>query len=1131
MLWILIALVSMTSSFPLISSIIFASTKTPPLLLSRFSDLPSVHIKYMATFPEIIEKLSLLEFQLMIDLTLDTSLYALFDRVSAYYNTIYLSISNPSEFSFSSWRVNVHGSYHAQATAISDLLTYLQWKDIALLSSTSRENLLIADSIFKISSEQIETYLKYSPSASQETADNLVGRMIKVKGIQKAVILDEGESLKVIGNGFENKKLLKAGNGIILGSKAIVNNNFENSLIVVEAGLDCSSTLEDYEFQAINQTFIEILDELNSLGISEVDKGLLTQIIKQKYPKGTSSTSYSVVNIQNSQKVLVGSISNTTNITGIIYFPGNTTVSTSTGKAAITISIANGTHEIYDLYTYEGFAYIYEGANYAIMRSNAYNDIPNFYLQAFPTDCGISLYDPYYYDTCYSPIKNDLGVAYVSYFDECPSYGAVETLRQLNVSIPQISPFAQGDTLDNSTAFPEFLKLTLPTLQYIINSQVYIKSLGWDAVVILATDDAGSMMQYMLALEFAAQGTTILNPTDKQVLPSNYTREDFEKYRSYFQAAKDTRCRYFIITAIDRGLILEGLYDIGLRRGDFVYITDPSVLSVLSGVEEKYLIKRQELLLDCFAVTYMEFVGDLGATLKAELSAIFPSTTYMCLSYDTISVIKEAIIFTIAKGEDFEDPDTMKRAMRNNKLIGCLGTVFFGQGVNYRSSAPFLMMQIRNANGTWNLVPVITLDIYSSQIVTVLTPPEWSSGNTTVPSLYRPFNPCPFDAFEIIEASKAKGVLYALSALFVIVACISTCVRYRYSSRDYKLLTKKQIISFADMVYASYFAFQFFQLLSEGPDQEPYKYIVGDFQILISLDFNLYYNLQFENFWRLFYFVFSCTVFWIVLCIITIFKCELTFEDNFLCGRLQLLIDYVVPILGHIGFMPFFSMLMSIFMCNNAIGDSITDAFFDGDCTISCYTGQHQVLVVLTSICIVFFLILVIYCRPLWESSQSSLHLATSPLYLCFLTIFQVIIVVLNKTLKIYHQVVHGYTVSGIIIAFIALTIVMRPYNYARSYAWQLISLVLALWAILICTVFRYSEDILLWSLVEFIGLIAILILGLIVVSKCPPMIASSKGADISLLFLFQFCKDYNKYSKRASVLDFGKRECIYEIK
>ena len=1066
----------------------------------------------------------------MIDLTLDASLYVLFDRVSAYYNVAYLSISTPSEFSFSSWRVNVHGTYQTQATAISDLLTYFQWKDIALLSSTTRENLLIADSIFRISQEQIETYLKYSQSTEQDTANNLVGRMIKVNGIQKAVIVDEGKSLQIIQNSFENKKLLKAGNGIIMASKAIVNNNFDYSLIVVEAGLEYSNTLEDYEFLAINQTLTEIFDELHSLGITEVDKDSLTQIIKQKYPKGTSITSYSVVNIQNNQKVVVGSITNTTSITGIIYFPGNTTVFTSSGKAAITISIANGTHEIYNLYTFGQFAYFYEGANYAIMRSNAYNDIPNFYLQAFPTDCGINLYDPYYYGTCYSSIKSDLGVAYVSSFVELPCYGTLETLRELEVNIPQISPFAQGDILDNSTPFPEFLKLTVPTSRYVANAMVYIESLGWNTAVLLVTDDPQSMREYMIVQQTYTNRFTIANPSDKQIFPANYTREDFETYRSYFQAAKDTRCRYFIIAAVDRGLIIEGLYDVGLRKGDFVYITDPTVFSVLSGVEEQYLIKRQELLLDSFAVTYREFAGDLGETLAEEMGAIFPSISYMCLAYDTVSVIKEAIIYTIAQGNDFEDLDALQRVMRNNKLTGCLGTIFFGQGANTRSSAQFLLLQIRNDNGNWNLYPVIILDLFSSQIVTVIAPPEWPTGNTTVPSMLRPFNPCPFDSFEIIDAPKAKGVLYALSACFFIVACISACARYRFSRRSYKPLLSKQIISFADMLYISYFVFQFLQLLAGGPDQEPYKYILNNFQVFISLDFSLYYKLQFQDFWRLFYSIFACTVTWIVLCLVTIFKWEVTFEHNFFCGRIQLLIEYVLPILGHIGFMPILSMLMNIFLCDNAIGDSVTDAYFTSDCTVFCYTGQHKVLAVLTSICIVFYLSMAIYCRPHWESSDSSLNLATSPLYLCILSIFQMVIVILNKTLKTYDQVVHGYTVSAIIIAFIALTIRMKPYNYTRSYVLQLLSLGLALWGILISTIFRDVGSILSWSLVEFIGFIVIFMVGVIVLLKCPSMLHSEQGVDISSLFLFQFCKDYKRFNKSHQDLDIVSRERIYEL-
>ena len=52
-----------------------------------------------------------------------------------------------------------------------------------------------------------------------------------------------------------------------------------------------------------------------------------------------------------------------------------------------------------------------------------------------------------------------------------------------------------------------------------------------------------------------ASGLKIVNPVDLRIFPSTYTREDFETYKNYFQAAKDTRCRIYIINCRDRGLL------------------------------------------------------------------------------------------------------------------------------------------------------------------------------------------------------------------------------------------------------------------------------------------------------------------------------------------------------------------------------------------------------------------------------------------------------------------------------------------------------------------------------------------------------------------------------------------------
>ena len=181
------------------------------------------------------------------------------------------------------------------------------------------------------------------------------------------------------------------------------------------------------------------------------------------------------------------------------------------------------------------------------------------------------------------------------------------TLRQLGVKIPQISPFAQNIEVDDNTIFPEFLKLSASISEWFFASTYLLKSLQWTKVVVLGTNDSYYYDQYSQAAEYAKYfGIEIVNPEDKRILPWTYTRQDFEAYKSYFQAAKDTNCRVFIITAYDRGLILEGLYDVGFRTGDFYLYTDSSIMLELIGVERVYLKKREEILKNSLVFTYKE---------------------------------------------------------------------------------------------------------------------------------------------------------------------------------------------------------------------------------------------------------------------------------------------------------------------------------------------------------------------------------------------------------------------------------------------------------------------------------------------------------------------------------------------
>ena len=1131
---LVIILISVTSALLTISPIILSSSYTSPMLLSQFSaKYPVISISSQSP-SELTSSLQNLEFDLILDLTLQQSLYPLLDQVSAYFGVVYLSISPPSALSYSSLRVNVHGSYQQEASAIANLLEYLQWTGAALACSSNHESLTLANNIFRIAEDRVGLFLKYSPEMEQATADKLIGMMIKAKGYKKMIVIDQGESLGRIENSIENKKLVGTGNGIILPSKAIFIENLNFALIVVEPGLEFSDSPENYDFLAINNTISDILSEIMSLGILYIEKNTITQLIKSKYPNHTSVTSYSLVNIQTSGKVIVGSITDLTNITGVIYFQGNTTSPEVSAVTSITLSIANGTDEIYDLQIYYLFAYFYQGARYAVMRSNALNEIPGFQFTLFPTDCGNFLYDPYWFNQCYSPIKDKLGVAYLSPFWADPAYGALVTLEELGVNIPQISPFAQADKLDNSTAFPQFLKLSLTMADYLSNGFIFLKSLGWNSVSVLATDDETFYSMYQSVLQvIAVSGVTIVNPMDKQVFPANYTRDDFETYRSYFQAVKDSHCRMVLILATERGYIWEGLYDIGLRRGDIYFLQDSAAVTHLQSVEGEYLMKRAELALYSFILTYNQFIGDLGIQLQTEMSAILPDLSYMCMTYDTVSVVKEAIIYALSRGEDYEDPNIIQKAMRTNRLTGCLGSVYFGSESNSRISGQFLIQQLFQApeTGDFYLDSMAIVDKLSTQIIDILQPPVWPTGNSTTPSLFRPISLCPFDSFQIIESTSGQNVLYAVSVVFFVVSCLSAWLSYRYSNTNFEMLTEKQITSFADMIFVSYFVFQFFQLLAEGPDQDSYKYLVQNFQILVSMDFAMYFQLTFSMFWHIFYAVLAFTIIWILLCAVVMFRCEVAFQENFICSQIKFLTELVLPFLGHIGFVPILSMMMNIFLCNNAIGTGLTDSYLDADCTVFCYTGKHKLLAVISGISILLYISSVVYCRIIWESTQISLHLSTKTIYLCLLSVFQVVVVILNKTLKEYSQIAHGCTVSALLTCFIVLTLVMKPYNYPRSNVMQITSLVSALWGIITSTVFREIGTITIWVLTEFIGLIVIVIVGASIMMRHPAMLYAKKGKDISTLFLFQFCKDYEKYIRDHKSLEFSAKYSSYRIR
>lgn len=193
----------------------------------------------------------------------------------------------------------------------------------------------------------------------------------------------------------------------------------------------------------------------------------------------------------------------------------------------------------------------------------------------------------------------------------------------------------------------------------------------------------------------------------------------------------------------------------------------------------------------------------LGEQLYIEMSALFPDVTNMCLTYDTVSVVKEAINYLIAIGDNYDDNEALGRAMRLNRITGCLGTIVFSSDITSRSSGKMLMQQYVENNQTREMmfrdVALISWD--SSQVVEIIGELMWGSENNTIPGDLRPIELCPFDPWQKVQSAYGKNALYLVSGIVFGISFIVAIYSAKTFKENYNVLYEKKIISYSDFMF------------------------------------------------------------------------------------------------------------------------------------------------------------------------------------------------------------------------------------------------------------------------------------------------------------------------------------------
>lgn len=1098
-------------SLTLNDGILLYGSKTPEGLLSLFPATQNSFNLDGKNIQSLIKALSDLEFMFLIDITNSLNNFIVLNELSDAFQVVYLTISRYDIAN--SNRIQVHCSSEVEKLCLNTLLNYLNLGKAWLLSSAAKQNINLAYDLKNVLNES--EVLTYSDSIKESVANNLI-KDVKSNGGNLIVIIDSSDSLPLIEQSIIDKKLLKGGAILVYSKDSFPGFYFENSLKLAESGTEFSKNLAEYHFSALSFIISNLSDYLNSRQM-ESNKFSIKHFL--------SSTSCGPQNLvllasKNSETFVAGEFTTSYLLNIKKPFQTSNNNSSKSTKTKLTFSISNGENEAFNLTKYPIIPLLYQGSVLAVKHINEKNQIPGFEVNLLSTDCGLLIYDPTWYQACYGKVANELGVAHITSFFGMALKGNIDTLNSLGKFMPHISPSGGSDIFEDKAAYPQLLMLHSIQSWLLATQLILLKNLGYSEIVIISTEeDPESYETYLGYLEtIKSFGLKILNEERIRFLPFSYNRTTFSEYKLMFNELRNLRCSFFFIT-VQKFLhfVLEALYDVGIRKGQFVYIAESPHTALLDGIEEPYYTKRKELIQGGLIVTYREWVGEFGQSLKAELKSMFNEVTLMCMTYDTVFVLKEAINYVISIGEDYDEYEKLMGAIRNNKVVGCLGNIQFERDGNSRYSAQLILKQIffNESLNTLMTQDIAYVDRFGENFFSQINEFVWPTGGA--PPNIRATSKCDLDDYNVRDSNEAIRILYIFCAILFVTAAVAAGVTLYKQNLSFCNLENTQVASINDKIFSSYFWLELFQWISIGPSQESYKKVFKNIHILFSVNIVSYFNLEDERFWKAFYAIFGIICIFVFLCIMQFFKVSEKFQRFHILQLIHKFSISFLPIFGHFLFIPVVSTLLDIFMCNNKIGDDLSDSYLDQDCNTFCYTVEHKIIVVLTGFLLIAFVILAMPYRVFWEGLIPELHIRTKPIYMLVLSLSQVLGVVLYKTLQHKNQTLLGSLLCVVLACIIIFIVIYKPYNYERVNITQTFTLGIALWNILIATVFRETENFVGWVTADIVGSLFLIIVWRIFYQRARELLFDISGKNIAHLFLFQFCKDYGNYPNEIS--------------
>ena len=989
---------------------------------------------------------------------------------------------------------------------IKSLLSHFNTSTLGLIWTFNQANLDLQALVMNNSPGSISQNV--ISTVTQLEISSLLIKVMKMQGIQSYVFFGDKKLCSHYETALRSSYLETKGYLGLFLDQCIYQVSHNGSMILTHPSRIKASSYASYVLLSVEP----YLNLLTTVELTNFE-------IYRLYQQMSSDCIHSIVNIQNSTRTVVGSVTNgKVKIINPILYYGGIYQRVVYPKPIIKISANTGTLNPPGTPPVYPNQLFHEGTYFAVAKINRDSILlPNFDLVLFDgVNCGVSVFNSSFSKACFQAIKSEMGIAFIPQMYSILN-NVMPQLAALKINVPLIGGVGASDVISSKTLYPMFTRTVNGASNFVKSWANLVHVFGWKKLSIFYTADSFGSTNYQTMYSLQGEyGYEFVNDNQYRKLQTIYTYEQTMNFTEALQNVLDIGSNIVFISASDPTAfyILERFYDLGVRRGDLTFI-----FFIVTMPEALYMgnyTKRAELLHGCFMLYTVSWVGEYGDIIKHDFLNYYNETWMRSFFIDAATTAANTASFLMSQGKSYENATEFMIAQRSTRMQGASGIVSFDSSSNDRNLYLFglLNMYQDNITGKWIEDEIAYISPVGIIYFTLIKEPVWSSG--TMPfDMKTNYSDCPFRQDQIVPSPIGVDIKAGVSLVLLAFVLLLTIYILRHITK-YKIamLSAKCIATFQDYLALGFLIVESFQVISIGPTFSTFNTFLSNLSDYISLNLSKAISFKDQTFWGIFYAMLALGFAWLSILTISHIKMRRFFVG--FINRIESIKPKTIPIMSNYFFLPLLVTMLSILACDYAIGSSLTQSYLNYDCNQSCWISNHIQKVVPAAILIIAYVPLAILHRTLWQENNSELNIRATSIYLVIKNLVYVVLVILEKTIKDSYSLAHGVVFCIIIAGMLGYLIVRPPFNFDRANLWARILISCVLWNSVICTISGniYSQSYA-WLLLQLMGWLSLIIIGAVLQSRLPPsFVVTLKGRNIVSLFRFAFgLAEYDKSS------------------